>query len=273
MIEWELNDRNIAVLNADLDASKQINRIQSKDVLNLKRKLNESKLEQEAIKHDKQELEQYLRKMNNHSQSPEILRENSEKRVEYLHDMMPESSGKKRGKKQFQPQIYSSILQIYEDDIQNHRTDRDQRRRQIPLTFEQAKPTPNKNYSASPPRKKYHEGSEVSYNILDNQNTHKYLGKYKFSDPNLERNPAGKPSNPTHLPRPDSSELGGIFNTDIEQWEYDQRNVKDLDKELTKFQRTKVFIENDLLRIKSSPNSMGVSSKFLVSRSEKRETY
>jgi len=27
VIEWELNDRNIAVLNADLDASKQINRI------------------------------------------------------------------------------------------------------------------------------------------------------------------------------------------------------------------------------------------------------
>jgi hypothetical protein len=45
VIEWELNDRNIAVLNADLDASKQINRIQSKDMLDLKRKLNESKLE------------------------------------------------------------------------------------------------------------------------------------------------------------------------------------------------------------------------------------
>jgi hypothetical protein len=49
--------------------------------------------------------------------------------------------------------------------------------------------------------------------------------------------------------------------------------VKELDRELTKFQRTKVFIENDLLRIKSAPNSMGVRLMHLILRSEKKEIY
>ena len=96
VIEWELNDRNIAVLNADLDASKQINRIQSKDLLDLKKKLNDSKLEQDAIKQDRQELEQYLRKMRNQSNSAEPMRDQADYRGEYLHDLMPSTSAKKR---------------------------------------------------------------------------------------------------------------------------------------------------------------------------------
>jgi len=67
-------------------------------MLDLRKKLNESKLEKDAIKNDKHELEQFVRniKNHNHSNSAEPTRDLSEKKIGYLHDLMPSTSAKKR---------------------------------------------------------------------------------------------------------------------------------------------------------------------------------
>jgi hypothetical protein len=103
-----------------------------------------------------------------------------------------------------------------------------------------------------------------SYAKNDNEETWNNLGKYKMVDKYAHQVPAGMPSNPTHYNRPNSEENNPNFNPDMAQWESDQAQIKNLDKELTKFQRAKVFIESDLCRIKIAPSSMGVSSTILT---------
>jgi FtsZ-binding cell division protein ZapB len=65
VIEWELTDKNMAALYADLDTTKEINKRQGKELMDLKRTANMLKIEGEALKHDKESLEEYLRSMKN----------------------------------------------------------------------------------------------------------------------------------------------------------------------------------------------------------------
>lgn len=247
VIEWELQDKNWAALQADLDTHKQINKRLNKELVEFKRQVNLYKIESEALKHEKDGLEEYLRNMKNNMA---VIQTSIEDPAlsSYLAKKPPAPLPFRANK--------GSILELIEGTSGNttpygqSRAFAKQNKDKFEFDLEQ--PSSPKTKAPS-----IFKGGNVRQ--FHNEDTWRNLGKYKIQDKYQNLNPAGKPSNPTHYKRPTSEENNPHFNSNMAQWESDQENKKELDKELTKFQRAKLFIESDLCRIKIAPTSMGVS--------------
>ena len=251
VIQWELTEKHLAAVHADLDTHKEICKRQSKELVDVKSQLNNLKVEFEATKNYQDQNDHYLRNLKFNLQEYE-----SQDGGQY--DQLINYVGRAKSNS---PNKNSRLDIIDPDEQLDKKTAVGQPLSQYVIRKERKKdifgveiPQYSRNVSPTQvaPRK------NNMFAGMDKHETWKNLGRYKMSDVNQERDPAGKPSNPTHFMRPDSNENDPNFSPDMDQWQNDQQSVKQLDKELTKFQRAKVFIESDLNRQRTAPNSMGV---------------
>lgn len=232
VIEQELMNKNVAALTADLETSKQVNRRQNKELGDLKRKFNSLKIESETLKTEKEGLEDYLRNMK-HNMS--IIQDSIEDPVL--------SSYLAKKPKPF-------VLQREPVLMTKGKARPDESRKYSPNFGKQTKDKFEKKEAErhSSPKTNIPEYYGGNYNQFNHGETWKNIGKYKGQDKNSNQS-----SN--------NEENGPLMEADMAQWDSSTERIKELDQELTKFQRVKVLIENDLCQIKIAPSSKAVRLK------------